>query len=247
MDKRSFFLIVIFAVLLLSPVGILKAEEVTWGEWVMVREPTCTEKGEWQITASDGRTLTQEIPATGHVLDEVIVEPGCETRGEVTKTCRNCGYTEHQVTAEPTGHHFIKTETLNPPCGIEGIVKYECEHCSQIREEKIPARSHEYSDWIIERQATETSAGVRYQECTNCGNRVYEDIPMLAGGQKTTARWTFPLTAMESMVLSVDLGLLALFAFLIYVDVFVILWDYRGRKKTKEALAKERRQGEENS
>ena len=38
---------------------------------------------------------------------------------------------------------------------------------------------HTYGEWVIDREATESTAGERHRECTKCGDRVTEDIPWL--------------------------------------------------------------------
>lgn len=220
----------VIALLLLTPMTALYAQAEGWSDWVILREATCTENGVRTRTHTDGRTESAEIGAPGHTMEETIAEPGCATTGERTLVCLVCGFTEREVTGEPLEHSYVKTLTINAPCDVEGLVEYRCERCGAVKSELIPAKGHTYGGWVVEKQATTETEGLRCQTCIYCNERLYETVPII---QSET---TGALTPLEKTIISLD-ALLILFAiFVISLDIHTILWDRRRRKKTKAEL-----------
>lgn len=79
----------------------VKAAEHThsFGEWMILTEPTCTESGIKARECDCGHTERAEVPATGHRWDEgtVTKEPTSDSEGERTYTCTVCRKTETEV------------------------------------------------------------------------------------------------------------------------------------------------------
>ena len=66
--------------------------EHAFGEWVTVKVPNCTEKGEKSRACECGETETEELAITGeHVYDYKITSPTTEAAGYTTFTCVGCG------------------------------------------------------------------------------------------------------------------------------------------------------------
>ena len=88
---------------------------------------------------------------------------------------------EHKKTS------FVKG---NPATCTEDGIKdyYYCEGCGKKFLDKeckkevtdkdlvIKATGHNYGDWIVDKQPTETDEGHKYKECANCGDRIEESI-----------------------------------------------------------------------
>ena len=72
--------------------------------------------------------------------------------------------------------------TKEATCTEEGVKTYTATYDghSATQEESIAKISHEISDWIIDKPATETEAGHRCKKCTECGKTMEEEtIPKL--------------------------------------------------------------------
>ena len=81
-----------------------------WGDPVVTKEATCSEKGEKVLTCTVcGATKTEEIPTLPHTWGEAEVtkEPTCLENGEKIKTCSVCSATGKEV-IPATGHSFSK-------------------------------------------------------------------------------------------------------------------------------------------
>ncbi|MDD6203691.1 MAG: bacterial Ig-like domain-containing protein, partial [Firmicutes bacterium] len=71
----------------------------SFGDWVIVTEPSCTEDGVKVRECDCGRTEREGIPATGHSWDEgrITKEPAEDSDGEITYTCTVCNETKSEV------------------------------------------------------------------------------------------------------------------------------------------------------
>ena len=72
----------------------IECSEHTWLDWVVTKEPTCTESGEkYHICSKCGEEETKSIDPTGHDYTwKVIEEPTCTEAGKEEGTCKVCGY-----------------------------------------------------------------------------------------------------------------------------------------------------------
>lgn len=124
--------------------------EHSWGEWVIVREPSCVEKGVKMRECDDcGETETVDLPAKGHTYADKFT---CHDR---TCTVEDCGHVEKATTA----HNFGEWVTVKEPtCAEEGLRERICSVCGDKETEKI-ATEHSFGD-----------DGV----CTNCHKDVKE-------------------------------------------------------------------------
>ena len=77
-------------------------------------------------------------------------------------------------------HDWDLIHTDKATCSLSGVNQYECVHCRDQKEEKIPALGHHFSDWIITRSATTFRTGIQTRSCTECGNRETKVIPKLS-------------------------------------------------------------------
>ncbi len=81
--------------------------------------PTCTEIGwnEYQQCSVCGDNNYTEIPATGHIHTETIIEPTCTLPGSRVEECEVCGIVFANEIIPPTGHTSDGEKCIN--CGIK--------------------------------------------------------------------------------------------------------------------------------
>ena len=140
--------------------------------------PTCTEIG-WNayVTCSrcDYKTY-QEIPATGHSHNAVVIEPTCTAQGYTTYTC-HCGDSHIDNYVEALGHtagDAVVENNVAPNCTEDGhydIVVY-CTVCGVETSRDIvtvSALGHAEGEWIVDIEPTCTQDGSKYQVCATCG------------------------------------------------------------------------------
>ena len=84
-----------------------------FGEWVTVKIPNCTDKGEKVRTCECGEKETEELPVSGeHVYDYTVTSPTTEKGGYTTYTCVGCGTT------------YTGDETDKLPSRVDGMMVY---------------------------------------------------------------------------------------------------------------------------
>lgn len=145
--------------------------------------------GAYYTFASNGE-LQGELPDNGcdHVWDEGVVttEPGCETDGVKTFTCKNCGRVRtEKITA--IGHEWGEwTLTKEPTCVEKGIETRYCVHDQNHFEERdVEATGvHIWDGGVVTQKPTTTSKGIRTYTCTTCGETRTEEIPLAKYGWK---------------------------------------------------------------
>ena len=123
-----------------APQNKSECENHVFGEWITIKEPTCTETGSQKhACAICGYTETEEIPALGHDYQAVVTEPTCTDAGFTTYTCSRCGdsYTGDETAA--LGHDWDEgVVTLEPTTEAEGVRTYTCLRCGETKTEAIP-------------------------------------------------------------------------------------------------------------
>lgn len=81
------------------------------------------------------------------------------------KTCKKCLMTE----GEALPHSYSKA-VVEATCIKNGYTEYTCEVCGDnYRKNPVNAVGHTVSDWIFDKQATETEPGEKHRECLSCG------------------------------------------------------------------------------
>jgi len=104
-----------------------------YGEWVKVRDPTCTETGQWYCE-SDGFRQYRSEPALGHISsgDFIVDTPAtCTTAGSGHTVCERCQ--EEIVEVIPaTGHSYVFTPEIEAHGSTVGKMRGECEECGNV-------------------------------------------------------------------------------------------------------------------
>ena len=227
-------------------IKILYATGCNWGEWIIVRQPTCITPGLRRRTCNVGATHNQyqEIPATGHQYVERIIEPTCTQPGRRIFTCSICGESRTEEFGEPTGHYYIATVVVEPSCTQAGIMKYTCDHCGDYYTQALPALEHDYGEWVIYIPAREGSEGRRYRECSICGDRIWETIAALPSTSNEPTEPTEPyepLPIMPERLFGWEEVIITLANIIVWIACFFLLfWEFVfvswKRRKTKELI-----------
>ena len=92
----------------------------TFGEWTVIREPSCTEEGlrQRECTAGDGAKETASIPATGHEWETAwtIDRPATAVEpGEKSHHCKHCGEQTDITVIPATGGSATDPTTPSDP------------------------------------------------------------------------------------------------------------------------------------
>lgn len=118
-------------------------------------------------------------PAEHHSFNNYISnnDATCTQDGTETSVCDNCDVTDTRVaTGSALGHNYNEVWSND-----EGQHWHECTICHEKKE----TADHSFA-WIVDKEATETEAGSKHEECTVCGfAKAAVEIP-LTGTTETT-------------------------------------------------------------
>lgn len=106
-------------------------EYCSFGEWVVTKEPTCTEKGEKERECSVcGYVETAEIAVIDHDYTGTVTAPTCTEQGYTTYVCSECGdnYVDDYVAAHDHDYRLIAEKSKAPDYGVAGYDYYECSY-----------------------------------------------------------------------------------------------------------------------
>lgn len=151
------------------------------GEWIVVKEPTYTEKGlkEQSCEVCGTKLNAENIDVIPHEHDyEAVIDENatCTADGSKTLTCKVCGDTKTE-TIPATGHTEAWEVTKAATCTEAGSESLKCSVCGNVSDMRsIPALGHEESDWVIDNAATCTANGKQHKSCTRCGAEVASEI-----------------------------------------------------------------------
>ena len=173
---------------LLGEQQVIPAKGHSFGEYVVTKEPTCTEKGKKARTCSVCDWIEdEEIEMLEHIPEEMdAVAPSCTETGltEGTK-CAVCGEVlEAQEEIEALGHAEVALEAKDATCTETGLTAgKKCSRCDEIlaAQEEIEALGH--AEVILEaKDATCTETGLTAgKKCSRCEDILVEqeEIPAL--------------------------------------------------------------------
>ena len=112
------------------------------GDWVVTREPTCTEAGSKRKTCAvcGIETETEQIAVIAHTPGEWAItrEPTCTEAGSRHKTCTECGAETETEEIAAHGHSFSDWEILNGPTSKKAGKKHRvCSICEKCEESDV--------------------------------------------------------------------------------------------------------------
>ena len=156
--------------------------EHTYGEWITVTQPTCTEDGSRKrVCGGCGHTETEEIAAQGHDWEEdytVDKEPTCVETGSKSIHCKNCEVKKDSVVMETVDHDWEEDYTVDveATCETTGSKSIHCKNCDETKDSEVIPAGHTYGEWIIVTQPTCVEKGSKKRICSGCGDVETEEI-----------------------------------------------------------------------
>ena len=163
-----------------------------YGDWVIVKEATCTEEGlRTQTCANCGDVKKEVLPKVDHTWSEgeVSKQPTCTENGERTFTCTVCQETKTEVITA-TGHAWSDWEVKTPAtCETEGQEERHCtnEGCTEVEFKVIPALGHDLKEEIV-KEPTCGETGLKNVTCSRCDYKE-ENVEIPATGEHKFGEW----------------------------------------------------------
>ena len=147
-----------------------------YGEWIVEREPTCTEEGyRYCFCNLCGIRLEDSTKKLKHSWTKwkVTKEATCSKKGTRVRTCQVCGNEQSEEFYED--HAFGPWEiTKEPTCTEEGERRHTCKVCGTVKTQALEKLPHDY-EYQVTVEATDHSAGVRTKLCRVCGTNGGEE------------------------------------------------------------------------
>ena len=161
-------------------------------DWIVTKEPTCTEKGSMHkiCTVCGTEIEVEEIEANGHTAGEWIVtkEPSCTEKGSKHKVCTVCGTELETADIAALGHDYQVAVTA-PTCTEQGYTTHTCSRCGGIYVDTyVDALGHIAGEWIVTKEPTCTEKGSKHKECTLCHTEL--DVEEIEALGHTFGDWT---------------------------------------------------------
>ena len=159
-------------------------------DWIVTKEPSCTEKGsKHKVCTVCGTELeTADIDALGHDYQAVVTAPTCMERGYTTHTCSRCGDSYVDTYVDALGHtagEWIVTK--EPSCTEKGSKHKECTVChTELNVEEIAALGHDFGEWALTKEPQVGVKGEETRVCSRCGEKETRDVAALPYVPTTT-------------------------------------------------------------
>ena len=178
-----------------------------WGAWTVTKAASEDEEGsEQRVCARDASHIeTRAIPRLQHVHSLRKTEaaaPACTAPGNCEYwTCLGCGrlfadaegkneINEADTVIPAAGHRAEDewSETVVTEASCEGTGRKKltllCRDCGEVlsrRSVSIPALGHDWGDWTVTKEATETQEGEERRVCSRDGNHIEKRIVPATG------------------------------------------------------------------
>lgn len=89
--------------------------------------------------------------ATGHVYEDIVVSPTCQSEGYTIHNCIYCNESIIDTYTEETDHNIVTDEAVNPTCFTSGLTEgSHCSYCGEVvvEQTELPIVVHQNSDNI---------------------------------------------------------------------------------------------------
>lgn len=161
-----------------------------FGDWITVKDPTCTELGRQERECECGEKETQILPKIEHkyqltLEDFNIAEDGTVTSRGVIR-CTNPGDYSVSYVNTDQGLYFDIQAEKKATCTENGWILYVgyCEYDGEnIVAEKLmvtdPAIEHAVETWEVLTLPTNDTAGEAMGLCAHCGEELHVELPAL--------------------------------------------------------------------
>lgn len=145
-----------------------------FGEWITVKEATCTEGGKQERYCFCLEKEIQTTPIIEHI-------PGNPATCLSDQRCSLCGIKLQRA----TGHSYGEFVITNPAtCKTNGSKEQTCSGCGDKIYKTIYAKGHKYGEFVTVKEATCQEPGLREKYCA-CGDTISETITI-----EHTGSWT---------------------------------------------------------
>ena len=167
----------------------------SYGEYVQVRAPGCTEEGlEERACVWCGSKDRRAVPA-GHDYGAwaPIAAPSCAVSGKEGRVCSRCNYT--QTRSVPALGHDLPaawTETKAPTCTEKGEKTRACARpgCTYTEKKTLKALGHDLpAAWTETKAPTCTEKGEKARACARPGCTYTETKTLKALGHQMEKNW----------------------------------------------------------
>ncbi len=158
-----------------------KSHTHSFGEWEIIKNPTCTEDGEKEQTCACGEKQTTVVSKTGHNVAKIdAVKETCTTAGSTMGTyCTSCGEIIEKPETILASHKYDDGKiTIEATCSTEGERIFTCSVCNDTIKENMGKIAHNFETKIT-KEATCAEVGEKTNTCTVCNEVTVETIPRL--------------------------------------------------------------------
>ncbi len=138
----------------------------------VVTEATCTAAGYITYICNCGDSFVSgSIPALGHSFGKwtVIIEPTETQKGLEIRTCTLCGISETREPDVVEHKHSYRKSVVDATCAEKGYTEYVCDCGYSYTSNETPALGHNFGDWIVTKEPTQTEYGTMMSVCDRCG------------------------------------------------------------------------------
>ena len=162
----------------------------------VVTDPTCTEKGYTTYTCKKcGDSYTGDYTEPlGHEFGEweTVKEATEDEAGLEKRSCKRCGEEETREIPRKE-HEHVYTETVTAPtCTEKGYTTFTCKCGDSYVGNYTDALGHDFGEWEMVKEATETETGLAKRSCKRCKEEETKSIPTTDHVHKYTEVVTEP-------------------------------------------------------
>lgn len=151
-----------------------------FGAWETVKAATATENGRQVRKCADcdiqeERDTEKLTPGHIHSYTEQVVAPTCTEKGYTVHSC-TCGdsYRDNET---PKADHQYRTQVILPTCTAQGYTLHTCACGDSYIDNVKAATGHNFGDWKVIQEATQTQEGSKERICASCGEKETAVIP----------------------------------------------------------------------
>ena len=162
-----------------------------YGDWVVTKEPSCTETGieTRYCTHNPSHTQTRPIDMIDHTYEWVVTtEPTVLAAGVESYKCTVCGDVAQtrEIPKLTHEHEFINDEVVTAPtCQSTGVGRHTCSICNETFTYEIPAVDHNYGEATVDFASTCVTQGQQSCKCIWCGIKDGQSIERLPLAEHT--------------------------------------------------------------
>ena len=169
-------------------VGASDPSKHDWGDWIIDKAPTCTEKGARHRECKNNvhHTGTDEPAALGHNFEwTVVTAPTCTSTGLRKQVCTRCGFENAAEVMEKLPHTPGNWETKTAPtCTTAGVQVRKCTVCgTEVDSAPLAALGHDWGNWETTKEPTCTAKGEQSRVCKRDSSHK-ETLELAALGHK---------------------------------------------------------------